>query len=314
MNNMRYIFSSVITVLCLVLCQTVVLQDVKACTFLPSHANASDTSFLYTPDAAFQKVVREKLVEIYRSILQDNSLIGEHNSQIERRKNISKHLKSRVNEVEDYYKSVAVDGAKALDFAAAAEDLFYVDREIEWDQALVAVLNEVMQKEDLEDVYKIRPGYLSGIVSKNMAGESSSDFEYLGSDGEIHRLFDIEADYILLLFGSEGCKECTNFKGDLKRRFVKELIDEKKMAVLYITITQDLEFWKKKVKLPPQILSGFDIHHYITERTYEHSNGSGPLYYLSTYPVVYLIDGKTKEVVSKDMKCDMKDIIELLTK
>lgn len=258
----------------------------------------------YTPDSSFQNAVKDKLVQLYHEFWSDDSLrcIGVPQTPMEYFQNKWKVEKSYIQKIENYFDTSAKTPSQVLDFANAAEELFSSpNREYRWDEALLAVMNKVLQRSDVEDVYKLRPGYIVGNVSKNKEGTVAEDFEYLGTDGELHKLSDIKAENIFLVFGSEGCNECAKFKKQIKGKSFEDAVKRRELAILYITITWDLEFWKKRVKLPGHVLSGFDIHHYITDRTYDTSNTIGPLYNMSTYPVVYWLDGTTRTVLFKEL-------------
>ena len=268
-------------------------------------AAAQNTEFQYTPDGAFQEAVKEKLTGFYNEFWSDSSWGLPEGAPILAQTYFQ--AKWRVEEpyikkIEQYFDQQATTPSKVIDFANAAEELFSSPKsKYGWDEALLAVMNKVLQRSDVEDIYKIRPGYIVGSVSKNKEGSIAQDFVYLGKDGELHKLSEIQSGDILLVFGSEGCNECSAFKKRIDTKFFKEQVKSGRLTILYITITWDLSFWKKKVKLPEHVISVFDVYHYITDQTYDPANSVGPLYNMSRYPVVYLIDGATRKVCLKDI-------------
>lgn len=270
-------------------------------------AQNTQPSFQYVPDDAFQKVVREHLTELYNEFRGDESwsslsvVSGINKYFLDRQRIESRHIQK----VEQYFDSVAVVPANVLDFANSAEDLFSSSKSgCRWDEALLAVMNKVLQRADLEEVYKLRPGYFVRNLSKNREGTVAEDFEYLGTDGNLHKLSDIKAETIMLVFGVEGCEECRKFKKRIASNSVKDDIESGRLAILYITVTWDVDFWRRKVRLPQYVISGFDLHHYITDNTYDPSNTAGPFYDMSGYPVVYLLDGRTKTILRKEIRGD----------
>ena len=208
-----------------------------------------------------------------------------------------------------FYDSLAVTLNVAIDFVSASEEIFYPNSsEYASDEILIALFEKFVNRPDIEDLYKIRPNYFLGNLYKNRVGEKATDFEFLKWEGDRENLYDIEAEKIILIFGSESCPDCAKAKRYLERKINAESVENKKVVMLYISLSTNLDFWKKSRSVSQKFIYGFDINRNITDRTFDYRNSQGPFYHLKQFPIIYVIDGKTKRVIAKEIsaqKCLM---------
>ncbi len=169
------------------------------------------------------------------------------------------------------------------------------------DDILIPAL-EVMAATPLLDSMEIqRPLYMLDIVRKNRPGDKAGNFSfiravrnfpYTDNPSSIEKLYDLDANFILVMFINLGCTSCNQVKEEiLHSELIKQMVEERELTILTIYPDKDLEGWQEHL---PELPSEW-IHSYNPEG--EIRNGS--LYDLKAIPTLYLLD-KNKRVLVKD--------------
>ena len=119
-------------------------------------------------------------------------------------------------------------------------------------------------------------------AKKNMIGTVAADFDYVTSkDKTVHRLSELQADYILIYFNNPDCESCETVKERLAgSEVINKMVNEKQLIVLGIYPYNDSKLWKK-ANYPSMMINGWN-----QSQTIE----CGELYDLPTLPCFYLLD------------------------
>ena len=131
------------------------------------------------------------------------------------------------------------------------------------------------------------------MCSLNKVGTKASDFWFSDVRGVMTRLYDIEAEYVLLFFSNPGCTACMDIINSLKSfPQVTNGIESGSLAVLNIYIDEDLKAWKEYMPIyPKEWYNGYDPYYLIR---------TDVLYNVRAIPSLYLLD-KDKKVIMKDV-------------
>ncbi len=139
-----------------------------------------------------------------------------------------------------------------------------------------------------------RPGYAfqARMCGINRRGAQVADFTYRDAAGQDHRLYDLDAECIVLYFSNPGCHACAETTEQLSGLpYLSEKIAAGRIAVLNIYIDSDLESWRRHLgDYPSDWIVGYDPAGVIRSDT---------IYYIRAIPSVYVLDS-LKRVVLKD--------------
>ncbi|MCD8166307.1 MAG: DUF5106 domain-containing protein [Bacteroides sp.] len=155
----------------------------------------------------------------------------------------------------------------------------------------------------LPDTERQKYNYQLKMLYKNRVGEKATDFFITRASGQKIRLYDIDADYIILYFNNPGCHACAETREMLLNSlFIKRLDQDGQLKVVAVYPDEDLEEWKKELPVIPESwINGYDAELAITKKE---------LYDLRAIPSLYLLD-REKRVLVKDGYA--QDIIKYLS-
>ena len=144
----------------------------------------------------------------------------------------------------------------------------------------------------LDDVEKIRPDYLLGLLLKNRIGTVANDFTYTLMNGETGNLHAILSDYVLLYFNDPECEDCRMLiKQLIASPLVNQCLQSGKLKIITVYVNDDLDAWKKHA---PDVLNTW-IYTYDAEQKI---NMEG-IYNIKQFPTLYLLD-RDKKILLKD--------------
>lgn len=131
-----------------------------------------------------------------------------------------------------------------------------------------------------------------GMCRVNPYGSQVPDFVYNDIQNRPHRLYDIEAEHILLFFSNPGCHACQTIIDEIgTRNYIDPMIAAGRLAIVNIYVDQEVDKWREYVhNYPSNWINGYDPEGVIM---------SDRLYYVRAIPSLYLLDGE-KRVVYKD--------------
>jgi len=169
------------------------------------------------------------------------------------------------------------------------------------DDILIPALEVVVSTPLLDSTEKQRPLFMLDMVLKNRPGDQAGNFSfvravrnfpYTDDPSSVEYLYDLEAEYILVIFINLGCPSCNQVKEEIIRsELINQMVETRKLVILTVYPDKDLEGWQENLtELPAEW-----IHSYNPDG--EIRNGS--IYDLKAIPTLYLLD-KNKRVMVKD--------------
>ena len=159
------------------------------------------------------------------------------------------------------------------------------------DEYYIPVLEELVTSPLLDEYERIVPTYDLEIALKNRIGRAATDFEYTLEDGSTGRLYDIKANYTILMFSNPECPLCGEIMQQIaSSQLLSALLEHGVLKILTIYPDEDIAHWYKYLdNIPSQWIKGYDNGLLSKER----------LYNLSAIPALYLLD-RDKHVLIKD--------------
>jgi len=138
------------------------------------------------------------------------------------------------------------------------------------------------------------------LLVQNRIGDFANDFKFITSFGLHKRLYEINADYIILFFYNPECQACQSMKSALASSIIiSNQVATGKLKVLSIYIDKDVNLWRRYLfTLPKQ---------WINCRQDDENLFQNKIYDLKAIPTIYLVK-KNKRVILKD--CFYLDVIE----
>ncbi len=160
------------------------------------------------------------------------------------------------------------------------------------DEYYIPVLEELVASPLLDEYERIIPAYDLEVALKNRIGRQATDFVYTLEDGSEHRLYDIKANFTILMFSNPECPLC----GEIMRQIASSpllsaLMQNGVLKVLTVYPDEDISRWRKHLNnIPSEWIRAYDKGQILSK---EH------LYNLSAIPALYLLD-RYKRVLIKD--------------
>lgn len=160
------------------------------------------------------------------------------------------------------------------------------------DEYYIPVLEELLASPLLDEYERIAPAYDLEIALKNRIGRAATDFVYTLEDGSEHRLYDIKANYTILLFSNPECPLCGEIMRQIaSSQLLSALIQHGVLKVLTLYPDEDINHWRKYLdNIPSEWIRAYDKGQILSKER---------LYNLSAIPALYLLD-RDKRVLIKD--------------
>ena len=160
------------------------------------------------------------------------------------------------------------------------------------DEYYIPVLEELVASPLLDEYERIAPAYDLEIALKNRIGRAATDFVYTLEDGSEHRLYDITANYTIVLFSNPECPLCGEIMRQIaSSQLLSALMQHGVLEVLTLYPDEDINHWRKYLNnIPAEWIRAYDKGQILSKER---------LYNLSAIPALYLLDSK-KRVLIKD--------------
>ncbi|MCR5679320.1 MAG: DUF5106 domain-containing protein [Prevotella sp.] len=143
---------------------------------------------------------------------------------------------------------------------------------------------------DADSVMKLIPMERVKMMSKNQIGKPTNDFCYVDKEDNQHKLYDVDAPLLLLVFNNPDCSLCCHAeKAMIGNTLIQNLQKKGLLSVLAVAPDADFKEWKKH-KYPSSWLTGIDKGGVIYRNR---------LYDIQRLPCIYLLD-KDKQVLLKE--------------
>lgn len=157
------------------------------------------------------------------------------------------------------------------------------------EEMYLSILNVVMST-DVDSIFKILPKERLKVLKKNRIGYSANDFSFIDKHGQKHRLYEINAPLLLLIFNNPDCSLCSQTEKDINNdKILRRLMMSDSLKILAITPIDEYDKWLKH-SYPKNWYVGFDVDNEIS---------SSRLYDIQRLPSIYLLD-QNKRVLLKE--------------
>ena len=151
------------------------------------------------------------------------------------------------------------------------------------------LMKEVVASET-DSVMKSIPTERIKMMRQNQVGMPANDFCYVDKKEKQHRLYEVEAPLLLLVFNNPDCSLCHHAEeAMIENAILQDMLKREQLKVLAITPEADIKDWKKH-KYPSSWQSGIDKESTIYRNR---------LYDIQRIPCIYLLD-KDKHVLLKE--------------
>ena len=151
------------------------------------------------------------------------------------------------------------------------------------------LMTEVIASE-ADSVMKLIPEERIKMMSQNQVGKHANDFSYVDRKRKQHRMYDVDAPLLLLIFNNPDCSLCLNTERALNiNKHLQDTMNRGVLRILAITPDASLKDWKRH-NYPSNWLVGFDNGKAIYKQR---------LYDIQRLPCMYLLD-KDKRVLLKE--------------
>ncbi|MDD2327739.1 MAG: DUF5106 domain-containing protein [bacterium] len=183
-------------------------------------------------------------------------------------------------------------------FVSLTEKYFYdPNSPFRNEEYYIPVLQEVIDSPLLTETERSRYRFQLEMALKNRIGEKAHNFAFTLATGETTMLWNLDSQYLLLLFSNPGCPACESLTRHLENApALKKALSmngptRTMLTVLTIYPDSDLEEWRAHLpEMPQHWLHGYDQDMHIT---------ANRLYDIKAIPTIYLLD-REKRVILKD--------------
>lgn len=160
------------------------------------------------------------------------------------------------------------------------------------DEYYIPVLEELVASPLLDQYERIAPAYDLEIALKNRIGREATNFTYTLEDGTQGELYDIKANYTILMFSNPECPLCGEIMRQLaSSQLLSALMQHGVLKVLTLYPDEDINHWRKYLdNIPSEWIRAYDKGQILSKER---------LYNLSAIPALYLLD-RDKRVLIKD--------------
>lgn len=170
------------------------------------------------------------------------------------------------------------------------DNILYDSSSSHYDEALYLKLMNAVMASDADSVMKLIPAERINILQKNQIGKKTNDFSFEDKAGLQHRLHDLNAPLILLIFNNPDCSLCHQaeelIEGD---DVIKRLYRTGILKIVAITPDADYDEWMRH-QYPNNWIVGYDGEKVIYSQR---------LYDIQRLPCMYLLD-RNKKVLLKE--------------
>ena len=201
--------------------------------------------------------------------------------------------------------------ARLYDQLAAARDSVVTAAMVDWTSRYLYDPNSPVRCEDFyrpfveklakgdlaPEEMKMMYDFQARMCALNAMGTPAADFGFTDTRGRKRTLYDIPAEYTLLIFGNPDCHACKELVVDMEADpMVAKLCSSGRLQVVDIFIDREVDSWKAHVAdYPADWINGYDHTFQIREDI---------LYNVRALPSMYLLD-KDKTVLLKDAPTDI---------
>lgn len=189
-----------------------------------------------------------------------------------------------------------------LRFVLLFERYLYNPKSIFYNEDMwLFVLDCAISSDKIDETAKMHLQLQRELVCAGKPGSAADDFAIRTKNGKEFNLYDMECDYIVLLFNNPGCHYCEAIETEIiSDSVIRRLQESGRLEIIAVYPSDDIALWMKTA-YPASWISGYDIDGRIYPEI---------LYRLKSVPEIYLLD-KNKKVLFREES--LKRISEYLT-
>lgn len=163
-------------------------------------------------------------------------------------------------------------------------------------------VSRMAQSPLLEPAWRMRYEWDARMCAMNRTGTPAADFTFIDTKGRSRTLYQIKAEYTLLIFGNPDCHACKELVEAMEEfDMISQLMESGRLQVVDIYIDQDIPLWKERMEsYPAAWINGYDPSFTIRNDV---------LYNVRALPSLYLLD-QAKTVLLKD--AETEDVLDFL--
>lgn len=170
------------------------------------------------------------------------------------------------------------------------DNILYDSSSPHYDEVLYLKLMNAVMACDADPVMKLIPAERINMLQKNQIGQKANDFSFEDKAGLQHRLHDIDAPLILLIFNNPNCSLCHQAESQIANDdIIQRLYETNVLRIVSITPDADYNEWMCHQYFDNWIV-GFDKEKVIYSQR---------LYDIQRLPCMYLLD-RNKKVLLKE--------------
>lgn len=202
----------------------------------------------------------------------------------------------------------ASESRPVLDFFAMVTEAVLHDPNSPYrnDEYYIPVLEQILESPLLDEYDRIAPMYDLDVARKNRIGMAANDFVYTLRDGRKSRLYDIDADYTILMFANPGCPMCREIMDEITASpLLNEMMEMGALKVLSVYPDEDLVAWRDYLpQMPAKWINAYDDGMVIASES---------LYNLNAIPSLYLLDAQKRVLVKDGVSVpQIEDVISII--
>lgn len=185
------------------------------------------------------------------------------------------------------------DSAVYAYFAGLSEKYLYdPNSPFRNEELYIPVLQNIVSWDGVDDLHKLRPESQLRMALKNRVGDRAADFSFTLGSGKKMRLYDLDADYILIFFNNPDCTACAEETEFMRQSpVINQMVEDGKLKILAVYPDEDLKAWREHLKVMPAAwINAYDQN--LAIRGEE-------IYDLRAIPSFYLLD-RDKRILVKD--------------
>lgn len=163
-------------------------------------------------------------------------------------------------------------------------------------------LQYLINNPKLDKTQKVRPKYQLEQINKNPIGAMAANFEYSTLNGKKNNLYDIKANYTIILFTNPKCIDCKKIKDKIIiSDKISSMINNGELKIIAVYPDEDIDSWKSYTENTSSIfIEAYDAT--------TNKNLKNKLYSIRAIPSIYLLD-KDKKILLKDASFSMLEEI-----
>lgn len=170
------------------------------------------------------------------------------------------------------------------------DNILFDARSPQYNEPIYLIFLKEVQKTNFDKEIKMFAKERLKILTKNEIGKQANNFVFKDKKGISHKLSDIEAPLILLIFNNPDCSLCHKAENSIQKdEIIQKYINNDSLKIVSIALDADYNAWLNH-HYPDNWVVGFDCQNKIIKKR---------LYNIQYLPSMYLLDHDKKVIVKE---------------